>query len=283
MKNKSYTDAGVNLEAGYLAVKKIKKLSKSTANKGTMSSIGGFAGLFDLAKYGYKDPILVSSTDGVGTKLMIAIQSHKGHDSIGQDLVGMCVNDIIAQGAKPLFFLDYFSTGNLDPNLVAQVVKGISNSLKSIDTVLIGGETAEMPDMYKKDHYDLAGFVVGAIERTKIINGKANVKNGDVLIALPSSGIHSNGFSLVRKIFFKDNNLSFEDKVPYANKTLADELLTPTKLYVNEILDLITKVEVNGIANITGGGFKENIPRVMNSDLTYKIDYKNIRVPNIFK
>ena len=282
MANKQYSDAGVNLEAGYKAVDKIKKLSKTTINKGTMSTIGGFGGLFDLAKYGYKDPILVSSTDGVGTKLMIAIQSGKGHDSLGQDLVGMCVNDIIAQGAKPLFFLDYFATSNLDPNLVAQVVQGISKSLKSIDTVLIGGETAEMPDMYSKGHYDLAGFVVGVVERSKIINGKLNVKKGDVLIALPSSGLHSNGFSLVRKVFFKDNKISMNQKVPYANKTLLEELLIPTKLYVNEILDLVEKVNIHGIANITGGGFQENIPRIMNDSLTFKIDYSSIKIPKIF-
>ena len=284
MSNKSYSNAGVNLEAGYSTIKKISKISKSTINKGTMSSIGGFAGMFDIGKYKYKNPILVSSTDGVGTKLIISIKSKSGYENIGKDLVAMCVNDIIAQGAKPLFFLDYFATSNLEPNHVAKVVDGIAIALKSIDTVLIGGETAEMPDMYKKGHFDLAGFVVGVVEKNKIINGKNNVKEGDILIALPSSGIHSNGFSLVRKIFFKDNNYSLDMPLPYnKNKTLVEELLTPTKLYVNEILDLIKNVEVNGIANITGGGFKENIPRILNDNLDFKMDYSKIKIPNIFK
>ena len=282
MKNKIYSDSGVDIEEGYKTIDKIKTLSKKTQNKGALSSIGGFAGLFDLTKYKYKNPILVSSTDGVGTKLLINIETNKGYDTIGQDLVAMCANDIVAQGAEPLFFLDYFATSNLDSDIVYKIVKGITKSLESINTVLIGGETAEMPGMYKKGHYDIAGFIVGVIEKNKIINGIENVKCGDVLIGLKSNGVHSNGFSLIRKII-KDNNIDINSSLFEGESTILSHLLKPTKLYVNCILNLLKEINVHGISHITGGGFYENIPRMIDKKLDFQIDFNKIRVPKIFK
>ena len=283
MKNKIYESAGVSLEKGYEVVSRIKKHIKRTENAGAISGIGSFGGLFDFTKMGFDNPVLVSGTDGVGTKLLLAIDSNR-HNTIGQDLVAMCVNDVLALGAKPLFFLDYFATGKLEPHVAEEVVAGICDGLEKSGAALIGGETAEMPGMYADGHYDLGGFVVGAVDRDKMIKGEENVKEGDALIAIPSSGIHSNGYSLVRKIFFKDNNLSFDHKLPYdESKTLIDELLTPTKIYVESILGLIKEVNVHGIANITGGGFYENIPRMFNDGLDFDINLDEVRVPNVFK
>ena len=283
MNNKAYEKAGVSLEKGYETVSRIKKHISRTTNKGAISAIGSFGGLFDFTKMGFNNPLLVSGTDGVGTKLILAIESNR-HETIGQDLVAMCVNDVLALGAQPLFFLDYFATGNLKPEVVETVVAGICDALEASNTALIGGETAEMPDMYSKDHYDLGGFVVGAVDRDKVINGEENVKEDEVLIAIASSGIHSNGYSLVRKIFFKDNNFDFSTPLPYdKSKTLIEELLTPTRIYTSSILDLIKKVKVNGIANITGGGFYENIPRMFNEDLAFDIDFEKVKVHDIFK
>ena len=282
MKNKIYTDSGVDIEEGYKTIDKIKTLAKKTKNKGTLSSIGGFAGLFDLTKYNYKNPILVSSTDGVGTKLLINIETNQGFETIGEDLVAMCANDIVAQGAEPLFFLDYFATSNLDSNVVYKIIKGITKSLESINTVLIGGETAEMPGMYKKDHYDIAGFIVGMIEKDKIINGIENIRYGDILIGLTSNGVHSNGFSLIRKVI-KDNNIDMNIELFEDGTTILSHLLKPTKLYVNSILNLSKEINIHGISHITGGGFYENIPRMINKELDFKIDFPKIKVPQIFQ
>lgn len=282
MKNKLYESAGVNLQSGYETVDRIKKHIKRTNNAGVMSDIGSFGGLFDLKKFGFEDPILVSGTDGVGTKLLLAIQANK-HDTIGQDLVAMCVNDVLALGATPLFFLDYFATGKLNPAVAETVIAGICDGLQQSGTALIGGETAEMPGMYEDGHYDLGGFVVGAVDRAKMIDGERDVKAGDVIIAIPSSGIHSNGYSLVRKIFIKDHNMDLNSKVPYKNVALAEELLTPTKIYTKTILSLLKEVKVHGIANITGGGFYENIPRMYSKELEFDIDFSKVRVLPIFK
>lgn len=282
MKNKLYESAGVSLQSGYETVSRIKKHITRTNNKGVMSSIGSFGGLFDLGKYGFKDPILVSGTDGVGTKLLLAIDAKK-HDTIGQDLVAMCVNDVLAVGAQPLLFLDYFATGKLEPEVAEQVVSGICDGCQKSGCALVGGETAEMPDMYSEGHYDLGGFAVAAVERSEMIDGIKSVKAGDALIAIPSSGIHSNGYSLVRKIFFKDNKMSHDQKVPYSDAKLIDELLTPTKIYVKPVVDLVKKVDVHGLSHITGGGFYENIPRMFSEDLDFDIDFSKVKVLPIFK
>lgn len=282
MKNKIYESSGVSLENGYETVRRIKSHVKRTNVPGVMSSIGGFGAMFDMKEAGFKDPILVSGTDGVGTKLIIAIQANK-HDTIGQDLVAMCVNDVLTLGARPVYFLDYFATGKLNPEIAEQVVKGIADGLVLSGAALVGGETAEMPDMYEDGHYDLGGFVVAGVERDQVIDSKKNIKEDDVIIAIPSSGIHSNGFSLVRKIFFKDHQMNLSDKVPYSENTLADELLVPTKIYVKPILNLLAGVNVNGLANITGGGFYENIPRMFTDELTFDVDYSKVKVLPIFK
>lgn len=279
-KNTSYADAGVSIDAGEELVQKIKPFVKATKRIGSDADIGGFGGLFDLAKCKYKDPILVSGTDGVGTKLKIAQELNK-HDTIGIDLVAMCVNDIIVQGAEPLFFLDYFACGKLDVKTATSVVKGIADGCKQSGCALIGGETAEMPGMYKADEYDLAGFAVGAVERKNILP-KKNVKAGDVLIAIPSSGVHSNGFSLVRKVL-ADNKLKFTDKVAGFKKPIGEELLTPTKLYVKPCLELMKKVEVKAMAHITGGGITENLPRVLPKGCGAEINLKSWKLPALFK
>lgn len=261
MKTNKYQEAGVNVEAGYESVELIKKHVEATNNAGTMSTIGGFGAMFDLKKYNFKDPILVSGTDGVGTKVEIAKELGI-FDTVGIDLVGMCVNDIVTIGAKPLFFLDYIAVDINVPNKIESIVKGISDGLRECDCALIGGETAEMPGVYHKNGFDLAGFVVGAVEREKVIDA-SNVAIGDVLIGLPSSGVHSNGFSLVRKIVKEANldlNKIYEDLDK--NKTLGEVLLTPTKIYVNDVLKVVEHTQVKGIVHITGGGFYENIKRI---------------------
>ncbi len=256
-----YEKAGVSLEAGYESVRRIKSHVARTNVLGVMGSIGGFGGMFDLSKLNMKEPVLVSGTDGVGTKLLIAIEM-KQYDTIGQDVVAMCVNDCLAQGAKPLFFLDYIAVGKNNPEVIEQIVKGVADGCEIAECGLIGGETAEMPDMYDVDDFDIAGFSVSAVEKSEIIDG-STVEVGDVLVGLPSSGIHSNGYSLVRKIFFKDNNYKVTDRIDALGETLGEALLRPTKIYVKEVLDVMKKVEVKGAIHVTGGGFDENIPRAL--------------------
>ncbi len=258
---KSYEASGVNLEAGYEVVSRIKKHVASTNRPGVMGNIGAFGGMFDLASLGYKEPILVSGTDGVGTKLKIAFAVDK-HDTIGIDAVAMCVNDVLAQGAEPLFFLDYVAVGKNEPAVVEAIVSGVAEGCRQAGCALIGGETAEMPGMYQPGDYDIAGFTVGAVDRANLIDGN-KVKTGDVLVGIASSGVHSNGFSLVRKIV-ADAGLEFDKKYEETgDKTLGEMLLTPTRIYVKPVLDVIRNVDVHGVAHITGGGFDENIPRIL--------------------
>ena len=258
---KSYEASGVNLEAGYEVVSRIKKHVASTNRPGVMGNIGAFGGMFDLASLGYKEPILVSGTDGVGTKLKIAFAVDK-HDTIGIDAVAMCVNDVLAQGAEPLFFLDYVAVGKNEPAVVEAIVAGVAEGCRQAGCALIGGETAEMPGMYQPGDYDIAGFTVGAVDRCNLIDG-SKVKTGDVLVGIASSGVHSNGFSLVRKIV-ADAGLEFDKKYEETgDKTLGEMLLTPTRIYVKPVLDVIRNVDVHGVAHITGGGFDENIPRIL--------------------
>lgn len=277
--NLTYKSAGVDIEAGYEAVSLMKKHIKKTFTKGVLSDIGGFGGLFSINKNEFDEPILVSGTDGVGTKLKIAFSIDK-HDTIGEDCVAMCVNDILCQGAKPLFFLDYIATGKLNPEKVASIVEGIANGCVKSDAALIGGETAEMPGLYNEDEYDLAGFAVGIVDKKKIIDG-SKIKEGNIAIGLQSSGIHSNGYSLVRKII-EENKLDLNKYYEEFGKTLGEELLTPTKIYVKPIMKLIEKIEVNGLAHITGGGFLENIPRILPNGLSAQLDSSKWKRPRIF-
>ncbi len=280
MKN-AYQKAGVNVEAGYEVVDRIKKHAKRTERLGVMGGLGGFGGAFDLSKLGVKEPVLVSGTDGVGTKLMLAIEANK-HDTIGIDCVAMCVNDILAAGAEPLYFLDYLATGKTNPEQVEQIVAGIAEGCYQGNMALIGGETAEMPDMYADSDYDLAGFAVGVAEKSQLL-AKEKVQTGDILIGLASSGIHSNGYSLVRKIFFKDNDFSLTDNLPeLGNQTLGAALLEPTRIYVKSVLPLIKKSLINGISHVTGGGFVENLPRMLPEDLAVEINKGTWDVPAIF-
>ena len=258
---KSYEESGVNLEAGYEVVSRIKKHVKSTDRPGVMGNIGAFGGMFDLGSLGYEHPILVSGTDGVGTKLKIAFASGR-HDTIGIDAVAMCVNDVLAQGAQPLIFLDYVAVGKNHPEVVEAIVAGVAEGCRQAGCALVGGETAERPGMYDEDEYDIAGFTVGAVEKSKLIDC-SKVSVGDVLIGLPSSGVHSNGFSLVRKII-SDNSFAYSDTLPETGRTtLGEILLTPTRIYVKPVLALLKEVDVHGLAHITGGGFDENIPRIL--------------------
>lgn len=266
----AYAKAGVDVEAGYEVVERIKKHIKKTERIGAMGALGGFGGCFDLSLLDVKEPVLVSGTDGVGTKLLVAIQEGK-HDTIGIDCVAMCVNDIIAQGAEPLYFLDYIATGKNVPARLEKVVAGVAQGCTEAGAALIGGETAEMPGMYSEEEYDLAGFAVGVAEKSHLITGE-KAQAGDVLIGLPSSGIHSNGYSLVRKIFFEMNQFSGSDKLAELDgETLGEELLKPTKIYVKQLLPLVKESLVNGVAHITGGGFVENIPRMLPAGLTAEI------------
>ncbi|WP_300673079.1 phosphoribosylformylglycinamidine cyclo-ligase [Desulfoluna sp.] len=257
----TYADAGVDIKEGAAAVEKMKAYVQETFTKGVLGGLGGFGGLFELDLEGYRKPVLVSGTDGVGTKLKIAFLTDV-HDSTGIDLVAMCVNDILVQGAKPLFFLDYIATGRISSDKVADIVKGIAEGCKQSGASLIGGETAEMPGFYSDDEYDIAGFTVGIVEKEKIIDG-SKIKDGDVLIGLPSTGIHSNGYSLVRKLFFDVLNMKVSDPVEELGMTLGEALITPTKIYVKEILEILAHHSVNGMVHVTGGGFTENIPRVL--------------------
>ena len=258
----SYEKAGVNLEAGYEVVKRIKKHVASTARTGVMGNIGAFGGMFDLAALNIEEPVLVSGTDGVGTKLKLAFETDK-HDTIGIDAVAMCVNDVLAQGAEPLFFLDYVAVGHNEPAKIEAIVAGVAEGCRQAGCALIGGETAEMPGMYGGGEYDIAGFTCGVVERKKLIDG-TKVKVGDVLVGVASSGVHSNGFSLVRKVV-SDNKLDLMKVYPelHAEKTLGEVLLTPTQIYVKQVLEVVHNCDVHGISHITGGGFDENIPRIL--------------------
>lgn len=275
----SYKDSGVDVEKGYEAVRLMKEHVKSTYTEGVLGDIGSFGGFFQMPK-GMKEPVLVAGTDGVGTKLKYAIISGR-YKTIGIDAVAMCVNDIVCQGAKPLFFLDYFASGSLEPQKVADVVSGVAEGCRQSGAALIGGETAEMPGFYPGGDFDLAGFAVGVVDRKQIIDG-SKIKSGDVLIGLRSSGIHSNGYSLVRKLWGEDA----EDLNKYdadLGGVPLDVLLTPTKIYVKSILSLIEKVKVKGIAHITGGGFIENIPRIFPEGIGCSIDTKSYETPRIFQ
>lgn len=257
-----YEAAGVNLEAGYEVVSRIKSHVKSTARKGSMGGIGSFGGMFDLSALNIKEPVLVSGTDGVGTKLKLAFELDK-HDTIGIDAVAMCVNDVLAQGAEPLIFLDYVAIGHNIPAKVEAIVAGVAEGCRQAGCALVGGETAEMPGMYGNGEYDIAGYTTGVVEKSKLIDG-SKVKAGDVLVGIPSTGVHSNGFSLVRKIV-ADAGLDLRRVYPElsADKTLGEVLLTPTQIYVKQVLDVIHQLDVHGVAHITGGGFDENIPRIL--------------------
>ena len=277
--SKEYESAGVSLEAGYESVRRIKKHIASTSRPGVMGNIGSFGGMFDLASLGYKEPVLVSGTDGVGTKLKLAFMMDK-HDTIGQDVVAMCVNDVLSQGARPLFFLDYIAVGKNFPEKIEAIVKGVADGCRLADCGLIGGETAEMPDMYDIDEYDVAGFTVGCVEKSKMIDG-SKTKAGDVVIGLKSSGVHSNGFSLVRKIIFKDHNLDLNEKYTLS-RTLGESLLEPTRIYVRPVVAVLDEVDVHGVAHITGGGFYENMPRCLKEGLGIKINKGSWDIPEIF-
>ncbi len=288
MKQSAYKEAGVDIDAGAELVERIKPAVKATKRSGMMSNIGGFGALFDPKAAGYDDPILVSATDGVGTKLKIAIDTGK-HETVGIDLVAMCVNDLVVQGAEPLFFLDYFACGKLDVSHAEAVIKGIAKGCKESGCALIGGETAEMPGMYASEDYDLAGFTVGAVERDKIVTGD-RIEKGDVILGLAASGLHSNGYSLVRKIVESTQGCNYDSDAPFDNtKNLGDVLLTPTKLYVKSILEALKisdKAElqaIKGIANITGGGLTENIPRILPEKTSAVLDANDWDLPPVFK
>ncbi|HEY6873507.1 MAG TPA: phosphoribosylformylglycinamidine cyclo-ligase [Geobacteraceae bacterium] len=277
----TYRDAGVDIDAGNTFVKMIKPLVKATSRPEVIADIGGFGGLFSLNSAKYKNPVLVSGTDGVGTKLKLAFLAGR-HDTIGIDLVAMCVNDIVVQGAEPLFFLDYLATAKLDPGKGAQVVKGIAEGCIQAGCALIGGETAEMPGFYAEGEYDLAGFTVGVVERDNIIDG-SSITVGNTLIGIASSGLHSNGYSLARKIIFDRMGLSIDASLPGLGKSVADELLTPTRIYVKSILNLLRDFRINGIAHITGGGLLENVPRVLPHGCKAVIDRKSWVIPPVFQ
>lgn len=278
--SESYKASGVDITAGYKAVELMKSHIARTVTAGAMSDIGGFGGLFELDLKGIEHPVLVSGTDGVGTKLKMAFLLDK-HDSVGIDCVAMCVNDIICCGAKPLFFLDYIACGKNYPEKIAQIVSGVAEGCVQSGAALIGGETAEMPGFYPVDEYDLAGFAVGVVDKNKIID-KENVKEGDIIIALPSSGFHSNGYSLVRKVFDVENADLSVKPAALGGKTLGEALLAPTKIYVKPVLALLEAVEVKGVSHITGGGFYENIPRSIPKGLAARIKRKNVKVLPVF-
>lgn len=278
----TYADSGVDIDAGDALVDRIKPLAASTRRPGAAADLGGFGGAFDLKAAGYEDPILISGTDGVGTKLKLAIATGK-LDTVGIDLVAMCVNDILAQGAEPLFFLDYLATSKLDPARGADIVSGIAAGCRESGCALIGGETAEMPGMYEGDDFDLAGFVVGAAERGRLLPDHDRMQAGDVLIGLASSGVHSNGYSLVRKVV-EISGLDWSDEAPFApGQTLGEALLAPTRLYVKSCLPLIKSGLANGLAHITGGGLIENPPRMTPDTLVPVIDYSSFELPPVFK
>lgn len=277
---KSYEESGVNLEAGYEVVSRIKKHVKSTERTGAMGNIGSFGGMFDLGELGYEHPVLVSGTDGVGTKLKIAFALEK-HDTIGIDAVAMCVNDVLAQGAEPILFLDYVAVGKNRPEVVEAIVAGVAEGCRMAGCALVGGETAEMPGMYSLGEYDIAGFTLGVVEKSRLIDC-SKVSAGDILIGMASSGVHSNGFSLVRKII-SDRDLEYDKRYDETGeKRLGETLLTPTKIYVIPIHKLLKEVDVHGIAHITGGGFDENIPRILHDGLGAEIEEGSWEILPIF-
>lgn len=277
----TYKDAGVDIDAGNRFVNLIKPLVKATSRPEVVAEIGGFGGLFSLSTEKYKNPVLVSGTDGVGTKLKLAFMAAK-HDTVGIDLVAMCANDIVVQGAEPLFFLDYLATGKLEPEKASEIVKGISDGCVQAGCALIGGETAEMPGFYADGEYDMAGFVVGVVERDNIIDG-SSITVGNVLIGIGSSGLHSNGYSLARKVIFDVMKLGIDDMIPELGRTVAEELLTPTRIYVKSILNLLRDFRISGMAHITGGGLPENIPRILPPGCKAIINKKAWEVPPVFQ
>jgi phosphoribosylformylglycinamidine cyclo-ligase len=278
----TYAQAGVDIDAGNRMVELIKPLVRATARPGADAEIGGFGGLFDLKRIGYRDPVLVAATDGVGTKLKVAIETGR-HDTIGIDLVAMSVNDLVVQGAEPLFFLDYYACGKLEPEIGAAVVAGISIGCREAGCALIGGETAEMPGVYQGDDYDLAGFAVGAVERDAILP-RSDIADGDIIVGLASSGIHSNGYSLARKVVEK-TGLPWAAPAPFLpERSLGNAILTPTRIYVNACITAIRETKaVKGMAHITGGGFPDNIPRILPKGLGARIDLTQITVPPVFQ
>jgi phosphoribosylformylglycinamidine cyclo-ligase len=278
----TYKDAGVDIDAGEALVDRIGPLAKMTRRAGADAALGGFGGLFDLKAAGFIDPILVSGTDGVGTKLEIAVKTGR-HDGIGQDLVAMCVNDVLAQGAEPLFFLDYFACGKLDVDVAERVVAGIARACLAAGCALIGGETAEMPGMYPEGAYDLAGFTVGAAERGTLLPRLDQIGAGDILIGLPSSGPHSNGYSLIRAIVAR-SGLDWEDEAPFApGNSLADALMVPTRLYPKAVAPIVRQGAINGLAHITGGGITDNVPRMLPEHLRARIDFNAWTRPAVFE
>lgn len=278
----SYAQAGVDIDAGESLVEKIKPLAASTRRPGADAQLGGFGGAFDLKAAGYSGPILISGTDGVGTKLRIAIESGK-LDTVGIDLVAMCVNDVLAQGAEPLFFLDYYATGKLDTDAAAQVVSGIAEGCRQSNCALIGGETAEMPGMYEGSDFDLAGFVVGAAERNTLLPLTDHMQAGDALIGIASSGPHSNGYSLIRKVVER-SGLAWNDQAPFRDEqTVAEALLVPTRLYVKNLVPMIKQGKIKGLAHITGGGITDNVPRMLPKTLSPEINFDAWPRPDVFR
>ena len=277
----TYADSGVDIDAGEALVERIKPLAKSTRRPGADAALGGFGGLFDLKACGFTDPVLVAANDGVGTKLKLAIDTGL-HSGVGVDLVAMCINDLVVQGAQPLFFLDYFATGKLNVDEAEIVIAGIADGCRQAGCALLGGETAEMPGMYAKGDYDLAGFAVGAVERDAILPKTADMTEGDIVIALPSSGVHSNGFSLVRRLL-ELNGITYDAPLPYdSEKTVGQALIEPTKIYVRAVLALLGKVKAKGFAHITGGGITENAPRALTDGLDLEINLSSWKLPKLF-
>lgn len=281
MKKMTYRDAGVDIDAGNESVSLIKDSVRATYRPEVLGDLGGFGGLFALRAQDYREPVLVSGTDGVGTKLRLAFLLNR-HDTIGQDAVAMCVNDILVQGAEPLFFLDYLAVGKLEPTQVADVVSGVARACKESGCALIGGETAEMAGFYPVGEYDIAGFAVGVVERERLITS-ARVKAGDVLLGLPSSGVHSNGYSLVRKIVFEHKGFHGDEYMEELGRTIGEELLTPTRLYPQVCLPLIRDFDLHGMVHITGGGFYENIPRALPEGMGAEVDAAAWEMPAVFR
>ena len=281
MEKMTYRDAGVDIDAGNESVSLIKDSVRATYRPEVLGDLGGFGGLFALRAQDYREPVLVSGTDGVGTKLRLAFLLNR-HDTIGQDAVAMCVNDILAQGAEPLFFLDYLAVGKLEPTQVADVVSGVARACKESGCALIGGETAEMAGFYPVGEYDIAGFAVGVVERERLITS-ARVKAGDVLLGLPSSGVHSNGYSLVRKIVFEHKGFCGDEYMEELGRSIGEELLTPTRLYPQVCLPLIRDFDLHGMVHITGGGFYENIPRALPNEMGAEVDAAAWEMPAVFR